>query len=115
MKTYCFPLIILLISICSGKQAYAESTANNDEFETLMQKIRKDFAANPSIDEILKEYNDKDGSFADVDYASIQRTNWPPLVHIDRIYDCVFAYTNPQNKYYKDNALYEKIVKGLEF
>lgn len=115
MKTYCLPLIILLIAICSGKQAYAESTANNDEFETLMQKIRKDFAANPSIDEILKEYNDKDGSFADVDYASIQRTNWPPLVHIDRIYDFVFAYTNPQNKYYKDNALYEKIVKGLEF
>ncbi len=115
MKTYCLPLIILLIAICSGKQAYAESTANNDEFETLMQKIRKDFAANPSIDKILKEYNDKDGSFADVDYASIQRTNWPPLVHIDRIYDFVFAYTNPQNKYYKDNALYEKIVKGLEF
>lgn len=87
----------------------------DDEFEVLMQKIRQDFAANPTIDEALAKYNEKDGSFTDVDYASIQRTNWPPLVHIERISDFVFAYTHPNNKHFQEEGLYEKIVKGLEY
>lgn len=88
---------------------------SGDEFETLMQKIRQDFVSNPSIDEALIKYNAQDGSFTDVDYASIQRTNWPPLVHVERINDFVYAYTNPENKYFGDESLYDKIVKGLEF
>ena len=115
MKTHFLLLVILLSTVCFGQQIHAGETAKKDEFETLMQKIRKDFATNPSIEEALKEYNEQDGSFKDVDYASIRRTEWPPLVHIDRIYDFVFAYTNPANKHYKDGSLYEKIEKGLMF
>lgn len=60
-----------------------------------MQKIRQDFVSNnPSIDGSLAKYNEQDGSFNDVDYASEQMTNWPPLIHVERISDFVFAYTN---------------------
>ena len=102
--------------ICLGIPAQAQNgLQSGDEFETLMQKIRQDFVANPAIDEALAKYNEQDGSFTDVDYASIQRTNWPPLVHVERISDFVFAYTNPKNKHFGEEALYDKIVKGLEF
>jgi chondroitin AC lyase len=80
-----------------------------------MQRVRQEFTINPSIDEALAKYNAMDGSFTDVDYASVARTKWPPLLHVDRLYDFAFAYTNPQNKYYRDASLFEKIEKGLAY
>lgn len=88
------------------------------EFEMLMRKIRQDFAKNPKselIEEALQMYDASNGSFKDVDYSSIQRTKWPPMTHLERMSDFAFAYTNPQNKYYKNSSLFEKIEKGLEF
>lgn len=112
-------IILFIMSSMISVKANAVTTlnppGNNDDFEVLMQKIRIDFAQNPSIDEALKKYNEADGSFTDVDYGSIQRTNWPPLEHIDRLYNFVFAYTNPSNKYYKDENLFAKIQQGLEY
>lgn len=88
----------------------AQHISQGNEFEALMQKIRQDFAQNPDITQGLEKYNVQDGSFTDVDYASIQRTNWPPLVHINRISDFVFAYTNPENRYYQNEDLYNKTL-----
>lgn len=104
--------------VCFGSYTMhldAAQDIERNEFEILMQKIRQDFACNPEIDNALDRYNEKDGSFTDVDYSSIQRTHWPPLVHVERISDFVFAYTNPENKYYQDSTLYKKIEKGLDF
>lgn len=119
MKITVHLLILFLMSSILSVKANAETNANppgnSDDFELLMQKIRHDFTKNPSIDGALKKYNEADGSFTDVDYGSIQRTNWPPLVHIERLSDFAFAYTNPKNKYYKDEALFDKIQKGLEY
>ncbi|WP_291529939.1 polysaccharide lyase 8 family protein [Bacteroides sp. UBA939] len=120
MKTTARLIISVIIgSLISAKAhtaiAVPNTADNSNEFEVLMQKIRLDFANNPSIDEDLKSYNDTDGSFTDVDYSSIQRTNWPPIVHIDRLSAFAFAYTNPENKYYKDEVLFAKIQKGLEY
>lgn len=94
------------------------SLLHANEFSQLMTKIRQDFACNPSresIEKALSTYDADHGSFTDVDYASIQRTNWPPLTHIDRLYDFAFAYTTPDNPYYEEEALFQKIVKGLEY
>lgn len=122
MKNPILTIVFFLSVTCNLLQAKSYDTPNSrvkdNEFEQLMQKIRQDFADNPSSDKIaeeLKTYNEADGSFTDVDYASIQRTNWPPLIHIDRLYDFAFAYTNPQNSHYEDEALYNTIVKGLEY
>lgn len=114
-KEFLFSFIGLMI-VCAGIPVLSQDNVQpGDEFETLMQMIRQDFVSNPSIDGALAKYNEKDGSFTDVDYASIRRTNWPPLVHVERISDFVFAYTNPKNKYFGEKTLYDKIVKGLEF
>lgn len=119
MKITVHLIILFIMSSMISVKANAVTTlnppGNNDDFEVLMQKIRIDFAQNPSIDEALKKYNEADGSFTDVDYGSIQRTNWPPLEHIDCLYNFVFAYTNPSNKYYKDENLFAKIQQGLEY
>lgn len=86
-----------------------------NEFETMMEKIRAEFAKSPSIDDALSKYNATNGSFTDIDYSKEDRTDWEPLTHIDRVYDFVFAYTNPSNKYYESEALYEKIVAALNY
>lgn len=93
----------------------AVKSDNHNEFEMLMQRIRLDFTKNPVIEEGLSKYNEQDGSFTDIDYASIQRTLWPPLAHIERLFDFVLAYTNPSNTYFKNESLFAKIQKGLEF
>lgn len=108
-------LIISDISLAKAQSGKQSSIDSKNEFEVLMEKIRLDFAQNPQIEEALNKYNEKDGSFIDVDYASIRRTEWPPMTHIERLYDFAFAYTNPKNKYYKDSSLFNKIQKGLEF
>ena len=122
MKNRFLTIVIFVIATCNFIRADRSATSipqvKSNEFKQLMEKIRQDFAYNPSPEKIageLKTYNETDGSFADVDYASIQRTNWPPLAHVEHLYDFAFAYTNPQNKYYGDESLYNKIVKGLEY
>ena len=109
---HCMWLVVLLVvPFVSGMAASPEV----DEFEILMDKIRMDFVHNPSIESALSKYNPADGSFTDIDYSRTDRTNWEPLIHIDRISDFVFAYTNEENKYFQDEALYDKIVAALEY
>lgn len=122
MKNRILTIVVFVITTCNFIHAdfsiTSTSQVKGNEFEQLMEKIRQDFANNPApekIEEELKSYNDTDGSFTDVDYASIQRTNWPPITHVDRLSDFAFAYTNPQNKYYGDESLFKKIEKGLEY
>ncbi|WP_294628185.1 polysaccharide lyase 8 family protein [uncultured Bacteroides sp.] len=117
-----FHIIILLLTVqLLTTHTAAASTNNgtphspNDVFETLMEKIRTDFAQNPHIDNILHKYDDGKGCFTDIDYGRRDRTNWEPLIHINRLYDFAFAYTHPQNTYYQNEDIYNKIVKGLEY
>lgn len=116
MKTRILSFVLFLLA--AVPMALTGQTARDNEFSQLMEKIRQDFACNPKpakIEAALKHYNEADGSFGNVDYASIQRTNWPPLKHVDNLYNFAFAYTNPQNKYYGDENLYRCIVRGLEY
>ena len=101
-------LVLPCPSICT-------SVLQNDDFDILMKKIRDGVAENPNIDKALELYDDVQGCFIDIDYARRDRTNWMPLIHVDRLYDFVFAYTHPKNPYYQDEDLYHKIVKGLEY
>lgn len=117
MKNILYTVLVqwLILSSLIPLRTQAQTTAPSNNFEILMSKIRSDFSKNPSIEKDLEKYNKDDGSFTDVDYASIARTKWPPMTHIERLSDFAFAYTNPQNKHYQDTALFHKIEKGLEF
>lgn len=121
MKT-AFHLLIVFVFAMSGFLPGVANTrfisplsVETNEFETMMEKVRAEFAKSPSIDDALSKYNATDGSFTDIDYSKEDRTDWEPLTHIDRVYDFVFAYTNPGNKYYESDALYEKIVAALDY
>lgn len=90
------------------------STQNQSDYEMFMEKIRNSTAHNPSIDKELTLFQEN-GSFTDIDYDDTQMTNWTPIKHVERLSDFVYAYTNPQNSYYQNEELYQKIVKGLEY
>lgn len=89
MKNRILTFTILLVTwfstgnrLCAQQQGINDSACENNDFQLLMEKIRQDFAINPpaeEIEEALATYNEADGSFTDVDYASIQRTNWHRL------------------------------------
>ena len=124
MKFVCRIIFFSLLVLWTSTTAASESNQNviktsslsmQGEFETLMEKIRKDFAQNPPINDFLNKYDNGRGCFTDIDYSRRDRTNWEPLNHIDRLYDLAFAYTNPQNAYYQSEDIYNKIVKGLEY
>lgn len=86
----------------------------NNDYEMFMEKIRNTTIKNPSIDKNLALFQEN-GSFSDIDYDDTQMTNWTPIKHIERLSDFVYAYTNEKNKYYQNENLYQKIVKGLEY
>ena len=91
------------------------AAAQTDDFETFMQRIRDDHRRNLNIDQSLKLYNDKEGSFTDIDYSRDDRTNWPPQKHLERLATWTSDYTNPKSKWFGDDTLYERIVKALQF
>ena len=114
LNVYIMNKVRKLLLVCGcflGSMSLSAEVTSGSDFEILMQKIRQDFSKNPSIDGALSFY--REGAFTDVDYGSIQRTDWPPLVHLQRVSDFVFAYTNPENPYYADDRLFDKIQAGL--
>ena len=91
MRTVFRCIVVLVVFAVSflptmvNARLLSPSPGEVNEFEMLMDKIRADFAGNPSIDEYLTKYNAVDGSFTDIDYSRTDRTNWEPLIHIDRV------------------------------
>ena len=92
----------------------AMAQAATDDFDVLMQRIRKDFSRNPNIEATFKQYDAQKGAFTDIDYSRDDLTNWPPLKHLERLQQWAAAYTNSKNKHYGEDALYENIVKALQ-
>ena len=40
-----------------------------------------------------------DGHFPDVDYGDKSRTNWKPMLHLDKLYQMVLAYVIPDGSH----------------
>lgn len=56
-----------------------------------------------------------DGSFVDCHYKSRFRNDEEVLIHLERLREMAIAYTQAENKYYEDEILYTRIVKGFEW
>ena len=72
MKFVCRIILFSLLILGTSTTVVTESSQNlirtsslsvQDEFETLMEKIREDFAQNPLIDEALNKYDTTKGCF----------------------------------------------------
>ena len=55
------------------------------------------------------------GSFPDVNYAATDRTDWPPMVHLNRMLEMALAYTYPSSTYFQNAVLKSKLDLMLQF
>lgn len=55
------------------------------------------------------------GSFSDVNYASTDRTNWEPLVHLNRMVEMALAYTYSGSSLVGDATLKSKLDLMLQY
>ena len=108
-------LLLLLLAAPLAAHARPPITAPADEFNALMEKIRLDFRQNPDISASLALFDTTQGRFTDIDYASRQRTEWPPQEHVERLLRWAAAYTCPDGPHCGSEALYRNIIKGLAF
>lgn len=109
------PIILLLICLMPTLSR-AQATY---PFGTIMNRVFRDVAkggknaekpAKRDLD-ALKE----DGSWADIDYTSTSITQWNPATHLDRITNMLQAYTSKESALYANEALFNGIVKSLQF
>ena len=117
MKNYIctLPLLLLNIFVLMGQKNFEESC------EMIIKKIASDNllsvndveALDRNVAYYLSEIAD-DGHFPDVDYGDKSRTNWKPMLHLDKLYQMVLAYVIPDGSHFQQQQLYEKIVRGLE-
>ena len=66
-----------------------QDTTVDDPFELIMQRVleqsHKRFVEQKDLEtKVMANFDATTGAFNDVDYASIARTNWPPLIHLQR-------------------------------
>lgn len=89
--------------------------------ESIISKVRMDRLSRNKeslerdVDEYLTKYMETNGFFSDIDYADRSRSPWKPLEHLYRLREMSIAYTEATNKYFEDENLYHKIVKGLDY
>lgn len=68
-----------------------------------------------STNEVQKylETLSNEGTWADIDYKSKIRGDWPTRIHLDRALLLSTAYVKPNTKYYKNKDLLEAILNSL--
>lgn len=72
-------------------------------------------SSNINITDDLRMYNLKSGSFIDISYTDTSLTYWQPAKHFERLKRFSEVYTCPRSRYYKSNAIYDRIIQGLNF
>lgn len=95
-----------------------KSFSYNDDFETLMNKIREDNYYKPSAENvsyILSLLSQNKECFNDINYSDTSWTGWEPIKHLERLKELTFAYIDENGKYYADKNIFEIIINGLNF
>jgi chondroitin AC lyase len=96
----------------------------NEEFGLLIQRIQTENEKSYDVVTLantvaghLNKFSNVTSAFNDIDYNDTEGRlhDWYALTHIDRLKDMVFAYTMPNNNYYQNDDLYNKIIKLLTY
>ncbi len=56
-----------------------------------------------------------DGSFTDIDYSATDRTNWAPLMHLNRMMELSLSYVCDSSKYFSNLEIKTKLNQMLQF
>ena len=88
--------------------------------DSVIMRIRRDKLSKSahSLDVLVDTCLPKikaDGSFNDIDYAAQSRSNWEPLIHLERLREMGLAYTHPESQYFESDEIYAQILKSFEF
>lgn len=89
--------------------------ASDDDLEVLQARLVEAYVASADsskVDGILSSQL-PDGSFADIDYASRSRTQWPPLRHLRRLRLLAAAYREPGGFHERSPAVLAAVDQGL--
>ncbi|MGJ8654504.1 MAG: polysaccharide lyase family 8 super-sandwich domain-containing protein [Opitutaceae bacterium] len=85
--------------------------------EGLIRKQFIEYFTQQSLSEsAVKRYlNDirEDGTWADIDYTSQRRGNWPTRSHLDRLNNMASRYMDPASVLYQQQALKDAVLSGV--
>ncbi len=85
--------------------------------ELIRQQFSEYFTQNPlsesAVQRDLRAIRE-DGTWADIDYASQRRGEWPTRIHLDRLAKMATAWVNPSSAFYQQNAMKQAVLNGLD-
>lgn len=125
-KKYLNIIFLHILFILIATSAYPSHISANEKnlFDTITIRIQNKAESEIDLKKIIREipeylskYVDEKGAFDDVNYAAVDRTNWDPIRHIERLHQLTFAYTMKQdgNPYYNNPSILKIIEDGLTF
>ena len=86
------------------------------DVELIMENIRQRIiptAVDAEVENYMREMS-SEGYWQDINYEDNTR-GWDPQRHYQRILPMAYCYINPQSSWYKDDALYSKILLGIKY
>jgi chondroitin AC lyase len=109
---------------CSEVAQLAQGSAESDlapDYDMIMQRIREtewksvnaaalDAQASDALDNIQA-----DGSWADINYSSMEQSNWQPVEHLNRLKNLALAYTLTASTLYGNADVFSALTGGLEY
>jgi chondroitin AC lyase len=104
---------ILMIAFC---KLYAQ-----DEFKIIQSKIDEHLKSEVKNDDLTRliaadwPRQQKNGSWADINYSSTIETAWPPLLHLKRLNYLTLGYVINENKYFNNQEVLAGIISGLRY
>jgi chondroitin AC lyase len=92
--------------------------SQNTDIELINQRWRADLIKTNLTDSgITTQLNNlgTDGSWSDIDYADVARSNWKPIAHVDRLRSICMAYNKTTSIHYHSVAVKNKIKLAIDF
>lgn len=110
MKLY-WSLILILTNLL-----YINLFANNNDIDTLTNRIRQSYISKVSHNDTTGFKSQlPNGSWKSVQYTDKSMATWKPIQHLNYLKAMTLAYSAQNSKYYHDQALLNRIVRGLHF
>lgn len=113
-------VLLWLFNVLTGCESIIRPTWNydwedNGEMEILRERMVSDLS-DEEIDptSLILDFQE-DGSFASVDYYSEKQDTWHPAKHLKNILAMQKAVYTPENSFYKDQSIIDKVNKAIMF
>jgi chondroitin AC lyase len=106
-------LVILALATAAGAAALPAQT----DMETVRGRYLQEYhaTANAAAARALRDQLEADGRWPDIVYTSTATTNWPHVLHMERVGILARALTAPQSDAVGDATLRQAIGRALEY